>query len=111
MTQERLPLAELLAKAGDGDFLRSVAETVLQLVMEADGEGLIGAGRHSPDRRGPARSQRCVAAPATLHADRTDGRTHAGAVRHHHTADHHRRGMFHGHLSNTQFSTTLMDTT
>jgi putative transposase len=25
MTEDRLPLAELLAKAGDGDFLRSVA--------------------------------------------------------------------------------------
>jgi putative transposase len=46
MTEERLPLAELLAKAGDGDFLRSVAEAVLQLLMEADAEGLIGAGRH-----------------------------------------------------------------
>ncbi len=34
MTEERLPLAELLAKAGDGDFLRSVAEAVLQLLME-----------------------------------------------------------------------------
>ncbi len=44
MTEERLPLAELLAKAGDGDFLRSVAEAVLQLLMEADAEGLIGAG-------------------------------------------------------------------
>ena len=30
MTDETLPLAELLAKAGDGDFLRSVAEVVLQ---------------------------------------------------------------------------------
>lgn len=29
MTDDRLPLAELLAKAGDGDFLRSVAEAVL----------------------------------------------------------------------------------
>ena len=29
MTDERLPLAELLQKAGDGDFLRSVAEAVL----------------------------------------------------------------------------------
>ena len=29
MTEERLPLAELLAKAGDGDFLRSVAEAVV----------------------------------------------------------------------------------
>ena len=33
MTEERLPLAELLAKAGDGDFLRSVAEGVVQLLM------------------------------------------------------------------------------
>ena len=46
MTEDRLPLAELLAKAGDGDFLRSVAEAVLQMLMEADVEGLIGAGRH-----------------------------------------------------------------
>ena len=46
MTDDRLPLAELLAKAGDGDFLRSVAEAVVQLLMEADVEGLIGAGRH-----------------------------------------------------------------
>lgn len=46
MTEEILPLAELLAKAGDGDFLRSVAEAVVQLLMETDVEGLIGAGRH-----------------------------------------------------------------
>ncbi len=46
MTDERLPLAELLAKAGDGDFLRCVAEAVLQLLMEADVEGMVGAGRH-----------------------------------------------------------------
>ena len=46
MTEDRLPLAELLAKAGDGDFLRSVAEAVVQLLMEADVEGMIGAGRH-----------------------------------------------------------------
>src|SRR5215212_2752326 len=46
MTEERLALAELLAKSGDGDFLRSVAEAVLRLLMEADVEGLIGAGRH-----------------------------------------------------------------
>src|SRR3954467_5492250 len=53
MTEARLPLAELLEKAGDGDFLRSVAEAVLQLLMEADVEGLTGAGRHerSPDRQ------------------------------------------------------------
>ena len=46
MTEDRLPLAGLLQKAGDGDFLRAVAEAVLQLLMESDVEGLIGAGRH-----------------------------------------------------------------
>src|SRR3982751_1902902 len=46
MTDEKLPLIELLQKAGDGDFLRSVAEAVLQLLMEADVEGVIGAARH-----------------------------------------------------------------
>jgi putative transposase len=52
MTEDRLPLAELLAKAGDGDFLRAVAEAVMQLLMEADVEGMIGAGRHerTPER-------------------------------------------------------------
>jgi hypothetical protein len=39
-------------KSGDGDSLRAVAEAVLQILMEADVEGLIGAGRHerSADR-------------------------------------------------------------
>ena len=46
MTEERLALSGLLEKAGDGDFLRAVAEAVLQLLMEADVEGLIGAGRY-----------------------------------------------------------------
>jgi putative transposase len=52
MTEDRLPLAELLQKAGEGDFLRAVAEAVVQLLMEADVEGLVGAGRHerSPER-------------------------------------------------------------
>src|SRR4051794_15114018 len=46
MTDAGLPLAELLEKAGEGDFLRTVAEAVLQLLMESDVEGLIGAGRY-----------------------------------------------------------------
>ena len=46
MTDDTLPLHPLLAKAGDGDFLRSVAEAVVQLLMETDVDGLIGAGRH-----------------------------------------------------------------
>jgi transposase-like protein len=52
MTEDRLALTELLQKSGDGDFLRAVAEAVLQILMDADVEGLIGAGRHerSADR-------------------------------------------------------------
>src|SRR4028119_1536408 len=52
MTEDRLPLAELLQRSGEGDFLRAVAESLLQLLMEADVEGLVGAGRHerSADR-------------------------------------------------------------
>ena len=39
MTKDRLPLVELLLQAGDGDSLRSAAEAVLQLLMEAEEEG------------------------------------------------------------------------
>ena len=46
MADEKLALIELLEKVGEGDFLRTVAEAVLQLLMEADVEGLIGAGRY-----------------------------------------------------------------
>ena len=53
MTDDRLPLAELVAKTGDADFLRTVAESVPQLIMEADVDGVIGAARfeRSADRR------------------------------------------------------------
>ena len=50
MTENRLPLNEFLQKAGDGDFLRAVAEKVLQLLMEADVE--IGAGPGGETWRG-----------------------------------------------------------
>jgi hypothetical protein len=40
MTEERMALVELLQKSGDGDFLRAVAEAVLQILMETDVEGL-----------------------------------------------------------------------
>jgi hypothetical protein len=33
MTENSLPLADLLAKAGDPDFLRQAAETVVQMLM------------------------------------------------------------------------------
>lgn len=39
-------LSELLAKHDQGDLLRGIAEAVLQLIMETDVEGIIGAGRH-----------------------------------------------------------------
>ena len=35
-----------IQKADDGNFLRALAETVLQIIMDADFEALIGAGRH-----------------------------------------------------------------
>ena len=46
MTEDRLPLAELLAKAGDGDFLRNVAEAVVQLLKEADLDRIAVERRH-----------------------------------------------------------------
>jgi transposase-like protein len=41
-----MPLIDLLQKQDDGDFLRAVAEAVLQLLMEHDVEGLVGVGRY-----------------------------------------------------------------
>jgi len=46
LTKTNMDLSELLARHDQGDFLRSIAEAVLQLLMEADVDGLIGAGRH-----------------------------------------------------------------
>lgn len=46
MTDDRMALIEALQKADDGNFLRNLAETVLQILMEADVEGMIGAGRY-----------------------------------------------------------------
>ena len=46
MTDDRMALIEAFQKADDGNFLRSLAETVLQILMEADVDGLIGAGRY-----------------------------------------------------------------
>jgi hypothetical protein len=37
MTEERRPPADLLAKAGEGDALRSAAEAVLQMLMAEGG--------------------------------------------------------------------------
>jgi putative transposase len=45
MTDDRMALMEALQKAYDGNFLRSLAETVLPILIEADVEGVIGADR------------------------------------------------------------------
>lgn len=47
MTKTILDLSELLAKHDQGDFLRTIAEAVLQLIMETDVEGVVGAGAMS----------------------------------------------------------------
>ena len=36
MTDDRMALMEALQKADDGNFQRNLAETVLQILMEAD---------------------------------------------------------------------------
>lgn len=46
MTDDRLPLAGLPAKTGDAGFLHAAAEAEVQLIMEADVEGQVGAARH-----------------------------------------------------------------
>jgi len=39
MTRTNMDLPELLARHDRGDFLRGIAEAVLQLIMEADVDG------------------------------------------------------------------------
>ena len=56
MTKTNMDLSELLQKHDQGDFLRTIAEAILQLQMVADAEGLIGAGRHE---RGGQRKTWC----------------------------------------------------
>src|SRR5260370_25922941 len=46
MTDDTMPLLELLQKRGGGDFLRELSEAVLQRLMEFEVEGVVGAGRH-----------------------------------------------------------------
>ena len=48
MTEDRMALVELLQKSGESDFLRAVAEAVLQILMEADVEGHIGGRAGAP---------------------------------------------------------------
>ena len=59
MTKTNMDLSELLAGLDGGDLLRAVAEAVLQLIIEADVEGLnrCPAG-HCAARCGTVRDQR-----------------------------------------------------
>ena len=41
-----MDLSKLPAKPDHGDFMRSLAENVLQLIMPSGVEGQTGAGRH-----------------------------------------------------------------
>ncbi len=52
----------ILEKAGEGDFLRAVAEAVLESLMESDVEGKIGAGRD--ERSGERTTWRTATATA-----------------------------------------------
>lgn len=45
MTEKSMPLLEALQKHGGGDFLKELAEVVLQRLMEFEVEGVVGAGR------------------------------------------------------------------
>ena len=58
MAESTLPLADLLAKAGGGNFLCSVAEAVMPLLMETDVGGLIGTGRKASGSVGCPRRRR-----------------------------------------------------
>jgi hypothetical protein len=71
MTEERLVLTELLEKASEGDFLKAVAEAVLQLLMESDVEGVIGAGRYERNGRANDLAQRVTATAAAQERNRS----------------------------------------
>ena len=65
MTKTNIDLSELMAKHDQGDLLRSIAEAVLQMIMEADVDGLIGAGRHLTfEDRDPAAVEALLDEPA-----------------------------------------------
>jgi len=46
MTDEMMPLLERLQKRGGGEFLKELAEAMLQRLMEFEVEGVVGAGRY-----------------------------------------------------------------
>ena len=51
MTDDRMPLLELLQKGGGGDFLKELFEAVRQRLVKFEVESVVGAGRHEHCRR------------------------------------------------------------
>jgi len=49
MTDDRLPLAELMAKTGDGDFLRTIAESVSADHHDRPGLSALSRRRHGAE--------------------------------------------------------------
>ena len=49
MTEDRMALIEAIQKADDGNFLRALAETVLQIIMDADVEAPAGTNARTAD--------------------------------------------------------------
>ena len=46
MTDDTMHLLEVVQKTDDGDFLKMIAETALQRIMDADVDNIVGAARH-----------------------------------------------------------------
>lgn len=55
MTKTNMDLSGLMAKHDQGDFLRTIAEAVLQMIMEAAVDGLIHCPAGSFHRKDPER--------------------------------------------------------
>ncbi|GBQ32445.1 putative recombinase [Gluconacetobacter sacchari DSM 12717] len=70
-----------------------------------------GRSYHPPDRRRTVGSQRRMADPDPIHADRADGSSHEPRHRCSASTDFHRGRMIPCRLSYNPFSTTLTDTT
>ncbi len=64
MTDEKMTLFELIQKADSTDFLKELAQTALQRLMEFQVDDLCGAGRH--ERSGERSNYRNGHRPRTL---------------------------------------------
>jgi putative transposase len=81
-----------------------------EVKRRADVVGIFPNECHCPaDRRRASRGQRRMAAPAPLHADRTNGRTYTAVDGGDCYPIFHRSRMTRGHLRQTRISTTLTD--